>query len=77
MEDFIRVEHVNFRYESEYTSEPVIGVLKDVSLQVRRGEFLALLGHNGCGKSTLAKHFNAMLLPVEGHVFVEDMDTAY
>ncbi len=76
MEDFIRVEHVNFRYESEYSSEPVIGVLKDVSLQVRKGEFLALLGHNGCGKSTLAKHFNAMLLPVEGNVFVEDMNTA-
>ncbi len=76
MEDFIRVEHVNFRYENEYSDEPVIGVLKDVSLQVRKGEFLALLGHNGCGKSTLSKHFNAMLLPTEGNVWVEDMNTA-
>ena len=76
MDDFIRVEHVNFRYESEYSNEPAIGVLKDVSLQVRKGEFLALLGHNGCGKSTLAKHFNAMLLPVEGSVLVQDMNTA-
>jgi energy-coupling factor transport system ATP-binding protein len=76
VEDFIRVEHVNFRYENEYSDEPVIGVLKDVSLQVRKGEFLALLGHNGCGKSTLSKHFNAMLLPTEGNVWVEDMNTA-
>lgn len=37
---------------------------------------MALLGHNGCGKSTLAKHFNAMLLPTSGKVFVDGMDTA-
>lgn len=76
MESYIRTEHVNFRYESEYVNEPLVGVLNDVSIQVRKGEFLALLGHNGCGKSTLAKHFNAMLLPVEGKVFVQDMDTS-
>ena len=45
-------------------------------MQVRRGEFVAVLGANGCGKSTLAKHFNAILLPEEGKVYVEGMDTA-
>ena len=44
-------------------------------MQVRRGEFVAVLGANGCGKSTLAKHFNAILLPEKGTVLVEDMDT--
>ena len=47
-----------------------------MSLAVEKGEFVALLGHNGCGKSTLAKHFNAMLLPTGGKVYVDGMDTA-
>ena len=42
-----------------------------VSLDIRRGEFVAVLGANGCGKSTLAKHFNAILLPEAGTVLVE------
>ena len=45
-------------------------------MQVKRGEFVAVLGANGCGKSTLAKHFNAILLPESGKVYVEGMDTA-
>ena len=43
---------------------------------MKRGEFVAVLGANGCGKSTLAKHFNAILLPESGKVYVEGMDTA-
>src|SRR5699024_11640837 len=50
--------------------------LDGVSVGVRRGEFVAVLGANGCGKSTLAKHFNAILLPETGTVTVEGMDTA-
>lgn len=73
MEPYIRADHVNFHYDTEQDQN---GVLRDVCLNVRRGEFLALLGHNGCGKSTLAKHFNAMLLPTGGKVWVENMDTA-
>ena len=46
-----------------------------MSLSIRRGEFVALLGHNGSGKSTMAKMFNAMLLPTGGKVFVDGMDT--
>ena len=51
-------------------------VLKGIDLAVERGSFVALLGHNGCGKSTLAKHFNALLLPSGGRVLVAGMDTA-
>ena len=72
---FIHVENVTFRYG---TDDPLSlkEALSGVCLAVERGEFVALLGHNGCGKSTLAKHFNAMLLPTSGKVFVDGMDTA-
>lgn len=71
---FIHVENVTFRYG---TDDPLSlkEALSGVSLAVERGEFVALLGHNGCGKSTLAKHFNAMLLPTSGKVFVDGMDS--
>ena len=67
----INVQDVKFRYDPEQPGYAVDGV----SMQVRRGEFVAVLGANGCGKSTLAKHFNAILLPEKGTVLVEDMDT--
>ena len=67
----IDVQDVKFRYDPEQPGYAVDGV----SMQVRRGEFVAVLGANGCGKSTLAKHFNAILLPEKGTVLVEDMDT--
>lgn len=50
--------------------------LRNVSLSVPEGQFLAVLGHNGCGKSTLAKHFNAILAPTSGKVTVDGIDTA-
>ena len=70
-EPMIRVQDVKFRYDPEQPTYAVDGV----SLEVRRGEFVAVLGANGCGKSTLAKHFNAILLPETGTVLVENMDT--
>ena len=70
-EPMIRVQDVKFRYDPEQPAYAVDGV----SLNVRRGEFVAVLGANGCGKSTLAKHFNAILLPEAGTVLVENMDT--
>ena len=51
------------------------GALYGVSLTVADGEMLAIVGHNGSGKSTLAKHLNALLLPTEGCVLVDGMDT--
>ena len=70
-DSMIDVQDVKFRYDPEQPGYAVDGV----SMQVRRGEFVAVLGANGCGKSTLAKHFNAILLPEKGTVLVEDMDT--
>ena len=68
----IRVQDVKFRYDTR-TTPPTLWTA--LSLNVRRGEFVAVLGANGCGKSTLAKHFNAILLPETGTVLVEGMDT--
>ncbi len=72
--DMISVNDLRFAYED---SEGVSAtVLDNLDLTVEKGSFVALLGHNGCGKSTLAKHFNAMLLPLGGTVLVGDMNTA-
>ena len=71
-ETILTAENLKFRYDPE---QPVYA-LDGVSAGVKRGEFVAVLGANGCGKSTLAKHFNAILLPEAGTVLVEGMDTA-
>lgn len=78
MEDFIKVENVSFQYVSESDDEPLtaVNVLKNISLNIKKGEFIALLGHNGCGKSTMAKLLNAMLFPQQGRVLVNGIDTA-
>ena len=71
---FINAQDVMFAYEPEEGREPR-NVLDGVTISIQRGEFVALLRHNGSGKSTMAKMFNAMLLPTEGKVFVDGMDT--
>ncbi len=77
--NIIEVENLCFDYVSRDEDGKEISrspVLKDVSLSVPEGQFLAVLGHNGCGKSTLAKHFNAILTPTSGKVTVAGMDTS-
>ena len=65
----IRVEHLHYSYPAaEGQTEHV--VFDDLDLTIEQGSFVAVLGHNGCGKSTLAKHFNAILLPQGGSVHV-------
>ena len=74
MNDFIQFQNVTFAYEVEgETPKPV---LKDFSLTVHEGEFLAVLGHNGCGKSTVAKLCNGIEFPQKGRVLVRGLDTA-
>ena len=68
------VEDLTYEYPgSEET--PVVQVFEGLNLQIKEGSFVAVLGHNGCGKSTLAKHFNAILLPTGGSVHVYGLDT--
>lgn len=70
----IVVEKLTYEYPgSEET--PNVQVFEGLDVQIEEGSFVAVLGHNGCGKSTLAKHFNAILLPTGGTVHVYGMDT--
>ena len=73
--DYITAENVTFSYQEQENGEKK-EVLHSVSLGIRKGEFVALLGHNGSGKSTMAKLFNAMLLPDGGRVLVDGLDTS-
>ena len=72
-EQIIKAENVSFAYTGAEGVAPL--VLNGVTLDIEAGSFVAVLGHNGCGKSTLAKHFNAILLPSGGKVYVDGMDT--
>ncbi len=60
---------------SETKAEEKPHALDGVSIQVGKGEFVVILGHNGSGKSTFARHINALMLPTEGAIYVEGMDT--
>ena len=75
MEDIISVEHLAFSYPALEGQERV-PVFEDLSLTIESGSFVAVLGTNGCGKSTLAKHFNSILLPSGGKVYVDSIDTS-
>ena len=70
----ISVEHLAYSYPG-VDDTPGVAVFKDLNLQIEEGTFVAVLGSNGCGKSTLAKHFNSILLPCGGKVTVFGMDT--
>ena len=72
----INVENLAYEYPGVDNSTPGVAVFKDLSLQIEEGSFVAILGSNGCGKSTLAKHFNTILLPCGGKVYVCGMDTS-
>lgn len=64
------------RYEEEGEEPEVNRAIDHVDLDIEEGKFIAILGHNGSGKSTLAKHINGLLVPTEGTLWVDHMDTA-
>ena len=65
-----------FRYEEEGAEPEATRAIDDVNLDIQAGQFIAVLGHNGSGKSTLAKHINGLLVPTEGTLWVDNMDTS-
>ena len=71
----IKTEHLAFTYSGGEMGKDVV-VFEDLDLAIESGSFVAVLGGNGCGKSTLAKHFNSILLPSGGKVWVHGMDTS-
>lgn len=75
LSDIISVEHLAYTYPG-VEDTPGVPVFENMNLSIQEGSFVAVLGTNGCGKSTLAKHFNSILLPTGGKVYVCGIDTS-
>lgn len=74
----IKAEEVTFEYirrDDDGNVEGITRAVDNVSLNVKSGDFITILGHNGSGKSTFAKHLNSILLPTEGTVWIDGMDS--
>lgn len=69
----LKAENLFYSYDNGV--KQIDTVLDNLNLNIKKGEFVAVLGHNGCGKSTLAKHFNGLLIPVVGNVYVNGINT--
>ncbi|NLY08351.1 MAG: energy-coupling factor transporter ATPase [Tissierellia bacterium] len=74
MTDMLKIEDVVLDYPSNY-GKGVLRAIDHVNFSVPRGQFIAVLGHNGSGKSTLARMLNGLLVPTEGRILVDGMDT--
>ncbi len=76
--EFIEARNLCFAYEEadDSSQKTTKYVLNDVSFSVKKGEFVVFIGHNGSGKSTVAKHLNAMLTPSSGKVYIDGIDTS-
>jgi energy-coupling factor transport system ATP-binding protein len=75
----VEAKNLTFEYirrDEEGNVESITTAVDNVNIDIHEGDFIAILGHNGSGKSTFAKHINALLSPTEGAVFVDGMDTA-
>lgn len=70
MKQFIQLNDVSFKYKQGSN------VVSNVNIDIESGEFIAIIGHNGCGKSTLSKLFNALLIPTKGTVLVDNVSTS-
>ena len=75
MSEIIKVEHLAYTYPG-VDDTPGVRVFEDMNQTIEEGSFVAVLGTNGCGKSTLAKHFNSILLPSGGKVYVCGYDSS-
>ncbi len=75
MEPIIKIDNLIFEYKKAEEDKPVRAI-DDISLQIEKGSFTAILGKNGSGKSTLAKNLNGLLLPTSGVIYVNGYDTA-
>ena len=75
--NFIEFQNVTFGYSDDSETQKIEeNVIENMNLKIEKGDFVAVLGHNGCGKSTLAKLCNAIVVPQSGKVLVDGIDTA-
>lgn len=75
MDNFIEVKDLVYRYSKEQGDDNLCPAIDRVSIEIKRGEYIAIAGSNGSGKSTLARCLNGLLLPTEGEILVDGMDT--
>ncbi len=76
--EIVKTKDLTFEYirrDEDGNVEGITTAIDKVNLQINQGDFVAVLGHNGSGKSTFAKHINALLLPTEGTIWVDGIDT--
>ncbi len=71
-----KLKYDYLKYDENGQASESQTAVEDVDLDIQPGQFISILGHNGSGKSTLAKHMNALLIPTEGTIWVDGMDTA-
>ena len=76
MDNFIEFQNVTFSYDEDEENNIGETVVENFNLQIKKGDFVAVLGHNGCGKSTIAKLCNGINIPQSGKVLVDSTDTA-
>lgn len=69
------VKYDYIKYDDSGQPSESYRAVDDVNLDISKGQFISILGHNGSGKSTLAKHINALLVPTEGTLWIDGMDT--
>ncbi|WP_099191190.1 energy-coupling factor transporter ATPase [Tepidibacter mesophilus] len=72
MNDIVKIDNISFEYVQENIQSKA---LDELNLDIKRGEFVVIIGHNGSGKSTLSKNLNAILKPTTGNIFINGMDT--
>lgn len=72
MNSIVKVNNISFEY---ITDETKLKAIDNLNLEVKKGEFVAIIGHNGSGKSTLSKNLNAILMPSEGSILIDGLDT--
>ncbi len=75
MANFIEVKDLVYRYSKEQGDDNLCPAIDHVSIEIKRGEYISIVGSNGSGKSTLARCLNGLLLPTEGEILVDGMDT--
>lgn len=75
MANFIEVKDLVYRYSKEQGDDNLCPAIDHVSIEIKRGEYISIAGSNGSGKSTLARCLNGLLLPTEGEILVDGMDT--
>ena len=75
MANFIEVKDVVYRYSKEQVDDNLCPAIDHVSIEIKRGEYISIAGSNGSGKSTFARCLNGLLLPTEGEILVDGMDT--